>query len=94
MAHITGGGFEGNISRILPAGTQAVIDTDKWRVPPLFALLAKLGNVTKEEQYRALNMGVGMVIALSPKSALEARCVLPELLTVGYIRDGEGVVVI
>ena len=94
MAHITGGGFEGNISRILPAGTQAVIDTDKWRVPPLFALLAKLGNVTKEEQYRALNMGIGMVIALSPKSALEARCVLPELLTVGYIRDGEGVVLV
>ena len=94
MAHITGGGFEGNISRILPAGTQAVIEIDKWSVPPLFALLAKLGNVAKEEQYRTLNMGVGMVIALSPKSALEARCVLPELLTVGYVRDGEGVIVI
>ncbi len=94
MAHITGGGFEGNISRILPAGTQAVIETDKWNVPPLFALLAKLGNVPKAEQYRALNMGVGMVIALSPKSALEARCILPELLTIGYIKDGEGVVVI
>ncbi len=94
IAHITGGGFEGNISRILPAGVQAVIDTDKWSVPPLFALIAKLGNVPKAEQYRALNMGVGMVIALSPKSAIEARCVLPELLTVGYIRDGEGVIVI
>ncbi len=93
MAHITGGGFEGNISRILPAGMQAVIDTDKWSVPPLFALLTKLGNVPKAEQYRALNMGVGMVIALSPKSALEARCILPELLTVGYIKDGEGVIV-
>ncbi|GAC1434463.1 MAG: hypothetical protein PVS3B3_32270 [Ktedonobacteraceae bacterium] len=94
MAHITGGGFEGNISRILPAGVQAVIETDTWSVPPLFTLLAKLGNVTKEEQYRAFNMGVGMVVVLSPKSALEARCVLPELLTVGYVRDGEGVIVI
>jgi len=93
MAHITGGGFEGNVSRILPVGTQAVIETDKWSVPPLFALLARLGNVTKEEQYRALNMGVGMVIALSPKAALEARSVLPELLSVGHIRDGEGVVI-
>ena len=92
MAHITGGGFEGNVSRILPVGTQAVIETDRWNVPPLFALLAKLGNVPKAEQYRALNMGVGMVIALSPKAALEARSVLPELLSVGYIRDGEGVV--
>ncbi len=93
MAHITGGGFEGNISRILPAGTQAVIETDKWSVPPLFALLAKLGNVTKEEQYRTLNMGIGMVIALSPKGALEARCILPELLTVGYVTEGEGVII-
>ncbi len=93
MAHITGGGFEGNVSRILPTGVQAVIDTDKWSVPPLFALIAKLGNVPKAEQYRTLNMGVGMVIALSPKSAIEARCVLPELLTVGYIKEGEGVVV-
>ncbi len=92
MAHITGGGFEGNVSRILPVGTQAVIETDRWNVPPLFALLARLGNVPKAEQYRALNMGVGMVIALSPKAALEARSVLPELLSVGYIRDGEGVV--
>ena len=94
MAHITGGGFAGNVSRILPAGVQAVIETDKWRVPPLFALLARLGNVSKEEQYRALNMGVGMVIALSPKAALEARSVLPELLSVGYVRNGEGVLVI
>lgn len=93
MAHITGGGFEGNVSRILPAGTQAVIETEKWRVPPLFSLLAKLGNVPKEEQYRTLNMGIGMVIALSPKGALEARCVLPELLTVGYIKEGEGAIV-
>jgi phosphoribosylformylglycinamidine synthase I len=93
MAHITGGGFEGNISRILPAGTRAIIETDKWSVPPLFALLAKLGNVTKEEQYRTLNMGIGMVIALSPKGALEARCILPELLTVGYVTEGEGVII-
>lgn len=94
MAHITGGGFEGNVSRILPVGTQAVIETDRWSVPPLFALIVKLGNVSKEEQYRALNMGIGMVIALSPKAALDARCVLPELLTIGYVREGEGVVML
>ncbi len=94
MAHITGGGFEGNVSRILPAGTQAVIETDKWSVPPLFKLIAERGNVSKEELYRTFNMGIGMVIALSPKAALDARSVLPELLTVGYIREGEGVIVL
>ncbi|HEY4384053.1 MAG TPA: phosphoribosylformylglycinamidine cyclo-ligase, partial [Ktedonobacteraceae bacterium] len=93
LAHITGGGFEGNISRILPVGTQAVIETSAWEVPPLFSLLARLGNLSQEELYRSLNMGVGMVIALSPKSALEARCILPELLSVGRITEGEGVVV-
>jgi phosphoribosylformylglycinamidine synthase I len=92
MAHITGGSFAGNISRILPPGTQAVINTRSWRVPPLFQLLARLGSVPRDEQYRALNMGIGMVIILSSKSALDARCVLPELLTIGSIREGEGVV--
>jgi hypothetical protein len=37
-------------------------------------------------------MGIGMVIILSSKGALDARCVLPELLTIGSIREGEGVV--
>ncbi len=92
MAHITGGGFEGNISRILPAGMQAVIETDAWEVPPLFQLLARLGNITREELYRTFNMGVGMVIVLSPKGALEARCLLPQLLTIGHIKEGDGVV--
>ncbi len=92
MAHITGGGFEGNISRILPAGTQAVIETDAWDVPPLFQLIAQLGKIEKGELYRTFNMGVGMVLVLSPKSAVEARCVLPDLLTVGHIAEGEGVV--
>jgi phosphoribosylaminoimidazole synthetase len=92
MAHITGGGFEGNISRILPTGIQAIIETRSWDVPPLFRLLARLGNITQEELYRTFNMGVGMVLVLSPKAALEARCILPQLLTVGYVTEGEGVI--
>ncbi|HZR39256.1 MAG TPA: phosphoribosylformylglycinamidine cyclo-ligase [Ktedonobacteraceae bacterium] len=93
IAHITGGGFEGNISRILPAGTQANIKTQAWNVPPLFQLIARLGNVAREEMYQTFNMGIGMVLVLSPKVALEARCVLPELLTIGSITEGEGVIV-
>jgi len=94
IAHITGGGFAGNIARILPGGVQAVIETDAWDVPPLFRLLARLGQVSREEMYRTLNMGVGMVLALSPEAAAEARRVLPELLTVGHIAGGEGVVLL
>jgi phosphoribosylaminoimidazole synthetase len=92
MAHITGGGFEGNISRILPPGIQAIIETGAWQVPPLFVLLGRLGNVARHEMYRALNMGVGMVLICSPGDASAAQRILPELLPIGYLRKGEGVV--
>src|SRR6266571_697177 len=62
-----------------------------WEVPPLFTLIEHLGQVERAEMYRAFNMGVGMVLVLSRKGALEARCVFPELITVGYIREGKGV---
>ena len=92
MAHITGGGFAGNISRILPAGSQARIDTHAWQVPPLFQLIARLGEIEHEEMYRTFNMGIGMVLALAPDMAAQARRVLPELLTVGTIAAGSGVI--
>ncbi|HLG77363.1 MAG TPA: phosphoribosylformylglycinamidine cyclo-ligase [Ktedonobacteraceae bacterium] len=92
IAHITGGGFQGNIARILPARTQAVIDINTWSVPPIFQLLARLGHLPQAELYRTFNMGIGMVIVLSPKSALDARSVLPEMVTIGTITEGAGVI--
>lgn len=92
IAHITGGGFEGNVARILPPGRQAVIETNAWTVPSLFQLIARLGQVTREEMYRAFNMGIGMVLVVSPEVVEQAQRVLPELLAVGYIKAGEGVV--
>jgi phosphoribosylformylglycinamidine synthase I len=92
MAHITGGGFAGNISRILPTGTQAMINTHAWSVPPLFQLLAQLGNVSHVELYQTFNMGIGVVLILSPKGAMDARCILPGLITIGSIQEGNGVV--
>ena len=92
MAHITGGAFTGNIARILPAGTQAVIETHAWTPPPLFQLLGLLGQIERAELYQTLNMGVGMVLIVSAEVAEQARYVLSELLTVGYIREGKGVV--
>ncbi|EFH87733.1 phosphoribosylformylglycinamidine cyclo-ligase [Ktedonobacter racemifer] len=94
MAHITGGGFQGNISRVLPPGTQAEIETGSWQVPPLFQLLARLSSLPQEELYRTFNMGIGMIFVLSPKSALEARSILPELVQIGTIREGQGAVLI
>ncbi len=92
IAHITGGGFEGNIARILPPGVQAVIETGAWIVPPIFDLIGRLGGVTRKEMYRTFNMGVGMVCIVSSEVAKQAQRLLPELLTVGYITEGEGVI--
>lgn len=94
MAHITGGGFKGNVGRILPRGMQAVINTASWEIPPLFQLLVKLSKASREDLYLTFNMGIGMVLVLSPKSALEARCVLPELVTIGHIEEGESTVLL
>ncbi|HEX6479528.1 MAG TPA: phosphoribosylformylglycinamidine cyclo-ligase [Ktedonobacteraceae bacterium] len=93
IAHITGGGFEGNIGRILPPRTQAVVETSAWSVPPLFQLIAQLGHVNQEEMYRSLNMGIGMVLALSSQDAEETLRLLPESFIIGFVKEGEGVVI-
>jgi phosphoribosylformylglycinamidine cyclo-ligase len=61
LAHITGGGFTGNIPRVLPEGLGARLRRGSWEVPPLFRLIQKGGDIDDEEMYRTFNMGVGMV---------------------------------
>ena len=92
IAHITGGGFAGNIARILPEGRQAVIQTRAWTAPPLFQLLGRLGHVERTELYQTLNMGIGMVLVFSVEAAEQARHILPELIPIGFIKEGNGVV--
>ncbi len=65
-AHITGGGIPGNLSRILPEGTAARIDLSTWTVPPLFRLIRERGSVEPVEMYRTFNMGVGLIVGVSP----------------------------
>ena len=66
VAHITGGGLHENLGRILPEGTRAVIDRGSWPVPPVFTWLQRLGEVEQEEMERVFNMGVGLVLVVSP----------------------------
>jgi len=61
LAHITGGGLPGNVLRILPEGTRAVIDRPAWEVPHVFNVLQRLGSVPLGEMFRAFNMGIGFV---------------------------------
>ncbi len=64
LAHITGGGLIGNVPRMLPAGTRAVIKKAAWPRPQLFKWLQESGGVAEDEMHRVFNCGIGMVIAL------------------------------
>jgi phosphoribosylformylglycinamidine cyclo-ligase len=66
LAHITGGGFPGNIPRVLPDGLGAVVRRGSWDVPPLFRMIQGGGGVSDEEMYRTFNMGIGMVVVVAP----------------------------
>jgi phosphoribosylformylglycinamidine cyclo-ligase len=85
LAHITGGGFAGNVSRILPPGVAASIDVSSWSVPAVFRLIQKTGSVAQDEMYRVFNMGIGMVVVASPNEAAQLARALPDAYTIGSI---------
>jgi phosphoribosylformylglycinamidine cyclo-ligase len=66
VAHITGGGFFGNIPRILPDDARAVLDRSTWEVPPIFSEIRRLGDVSELEMGRVFNLGLGMVMVVAP----------------------------
>jgi phosphoribosylformylglycinamidine cyclo-ligase len=70
LAHVTGGGLLGNLSRVLPDGVEARIDWDSWERPPVFHWLADRG-VEEEEARRVFNLGIGMcaVVPEAPAGA-------------------------
>ncbi len=76
IAHITGGGVPGNLSRIVPDGLQARVDLASWRPPALFGLIRRQGELPREEMWRVFNMGVGLVLAVE---AAEAEALLREV---------------
>jgi phosphoribosylformylglycinamidine cyclo-ligase len=78
-AHITGGGLPGNVPRVLPPGTGALIDTP-WHVPPVFRWLAQAGGVASDEMLRVFNCGIGMVLVVAdPAAALSLLAGLGEI---------------
>lgn len=68
MVHNTGGGFIDNIPRVLPKGCKAVINRGTWKIPPIFPLLQRLGEISDEEMYRTFNMGIGLVVVINENS--------------------------
>ena len=93
MAHVTGGGIEGNLSRIIPDGLSAVIDRSTWEVPGIFRFLQKGGNVEEHEMYRAFNMGVGYILVVTEsESGAIAEALRSEgetVFAIGKVQEGE-----
>jgi phosphoribosylformylglycinamidine cyclo-ligase len=73
VAHITGGGLPGNLPRVMPTDTRAVIEAGSWQRPSIFDWLQQQGNIEDEEMYRTFNCGIGMVIAV-PAADAETAC--------------------
>lgn len=91
--HITGGGFWGNIPRVVPEGLQAKIKRGSWPILPVFKFLGEKGKVGEREMYEVFNMGVCMILAVSPKDAAKVMQIAKaegfESYVVGEIVDNQ-----
>ena len=92
-AHITGGGLPGNLPRVLPEGTVAVLTPD-WRVPPVFSWLARVGGVAPGEMLRVFNCGIGMAIVVAEADVAAAMALLREqgetVMRIGHVEAAVG----
>ncbi|MCB5951022.1 phosphoribosylformylglycinamidine cyclo-ligase [Enterococcus sp. BWT-B8] len=79
IAHVTGGGFVENIPRMLPKNTAASVELGSWPVLPIFTLMEKYGKIPPMEMYEIFNMGIGMVLAVSPKNLNSVQKILADL---------------
>lgn len=95
IAHITGGGFGENVPRMLPAGLGADIDEDSWPIPAIFGLIAQHGQLSRKEMATTFNMGIGMVLTVSPEQAHPVICELEQngeqATIIGRVKEGKGV---
>jgi phosphoribosylformylglycinamidine cyclo-ligase len=94
LAHITGGGLVGNVPRMLPAGTRAVIRKSAWPRPELFKRLQQNGGVAEEEMFRVFNCGIGMVVVV-PREKVQMASILLEregelVFDIGAIEQSSG----
>ena len=92
-SHITGGGFQENIPRMLPEGKHAIVKKDSYDIPAIFKLMQKKAGIAEDMMYNTFNMGLGMIVAVDPADvektmeAIKAAGDTPYV--VGSIEDGE-----
>lgn len=97
IAHITGGGFDENIPRILQPGQGVEVEEGSWEILPVFRLLEKYGKVPHREMFNIFNMGIGLVMAVSPDDVAEVIRILTEAgekaSVIGRVVEGSGVTI-
>jgi len=89
MAHITGGGFEENLSRI-NNGLTINIDRNKWQLPEIFKIIQDLGDIETEEMYKVFNCGIGYAVILSEENAKKAKALNKDFLEIGFVSSTKG----
>jgi len=94
IAHITGGGVPGNFARTLPEGIGARLFRGRWPEPRIFADLQRWGNVSDREMFDVFNMGLGMLLVVTPSDAARVLELLREGYVVGECVEGESVSVV
>jgi len=87
LAHVTGGGWEGNVPRTLPDGLGVEVETGSWPVPAIFSLIQQRGDIADDEMFRTFNLGVGMTAVVPERSVEAALAALPDACRIGRVVD-------
>lgn len=85
MAHITGGGLEGNICRLLSEGQQLILDKTAWEIPQIFQEIQAMGEIESCEMWKTFNMGIGFTFAIAREEVGKLSDALPEIKVIGRI---------
>ena len=85
LAHVTGGGIPGNLSRVIPNGLFAAIEGQNWPESAVFDLIMKIGNISRDEMYSTFNCGVGMIAVLPQEQAAGALSFAQDLSEAAYL---------
>lgn len=85
LAHLTGGGWEGNIPRTLPDGCGVAVRRDSWPVPPLFRRIVERGELAEGEAFATFNMGIGLTAVVPADLEAHALAALPDAIRLGQV---------
>jgi phosphoribosylformylglycinamidine cyclo-ligase len=95
ICHITGGGFDENIPRVLQPGQGIFVEEGTWEMPAIFPFLEKYGKVEHREMFNIFNMGIGMVLVVDPANRDQVLDMFTKLgekaFVIGKVTDKEGV---